>query len=651
MTSPQPSVPASAFVSVNPGTISAGGAALALSGLFLTPYGRTPIGSVLPFSSAANVGAYYGLSSVEYANALVYFAGATKATATPAQILFAQYNQNPVPAYLRGGSLASMSLASLQALSGTLVVTVDGAQKTSGTINLSGATSFSNAASLIQTGFGAYDGVTSSAATIAAGTALVGCTGSISGFTLTVSALTSGTLVGGGVLSGTGVTSGTAITAQLTGTAGGIGTYTVSASQTVASTTLSQSYGVLTATVSSGFLAPGQVISGGTTATGTQITAQLTGTTGGSGTYVTSGGSQTVSATTISAGPLTCTFDSVSSAFVLVGGTPGVLGSMTFATGTLAASLNLATATGAVLSQGAAAAVPGSFMGALVANTTAFASFTTVFDPDNGVGNAQKQAFAAWNTTQNDRYLYVAFDTDVNPTLSNAATSSLGYLLEANGNSGSALVWQPSSTAYKNAFVCGGVASIDFSATNGATSFGFLSQAGLTPDVTSQTVMSNLQANGYSCYVQAANANNGWSFLYPGSVTGPFGTIEAYVNQIWLNNNLQTALMTLLTTVKAVPYVSQGYGLIVAACQGPINQALNFGAIVPGVTLSPAQVAEVNFQAGKQVAQFIVNQGYYLQVIDPGAVVRGQSGSPVINLWYASGGSVLQINMGSIDVL
>ena len=65
-------------------------------------------------------------------------------------------------------------------------------------------------------------------------------TGSISGTTLTVSAVTSGTLTIGVVLSGTGVTVGTTITALGTGT-GGTGTYTVSASQTVSSTTITAS--------------------------------------------------------------------------------------------------------------------------------------------------------------------------------------------------------------------------------------------------------------------------------------------------------------------------------------------------------------------------------------------------------------------------
>ena len=62
-------------------------------------------------------------------------------------------------------------------------------------------------------------------------------TGSVALTTMTVTAVTSGTIVIGTGISGTGITAGTTVTAFLTGT-GGTGTYTVSASQTVSSTTI-----------------------------------------------------------------------------------------------------------------------------------------------------------------------------------------------------------------------------------------------------------------------------------------------------------------------------------------------------------------------------------------------------------------------------
>jgi hypothetical protein len=70
-------------------------------------------------------------------------------------------------------------------------------------------------------------------------------TGSIAGTTLTVSAVTSGALAVGQPITGTGVTAGTVITALGTGT-GGVGTYTVNNTQTVASEALTTSGGVET---------------------------------------------------------------------------------------------------------------------------------------------------------------------------------------------------------------------------------------------------------------------------------------------------------------------------------------------------------------------------------------------------------------------
>jgi hypothetical protein len=87
---------------------------------------------------------------------------------------------------------------------------------------------------------------TATGSTIAPSTFSV--TGSISGDILTVSAVGSGTIVNGAVISGTGITTGTQIAAQLTGTTGGVGTYLLSISQQklVASTTVSGTYGTFT---------------------------------------------------------------------------------------------------------------------------------------------------------------------------------------------------------------------------------------------------------------------------------------------------------------------------------------------------------------------------------------------------------------------
>jgi hypothetical protein len=300
------SIPASAIVTVNPSVISAGGTALDLSGLMLTTALRVPIGTVLPFPSLASVSSYFGPTALETTLAQSYFSGFTNSNKKPGQMLFAQYPQTAVAAYLRGGQSGNLTLAQLQAINGTLTVVIDGTAK-SGTVNLSAVGSFSAAAAAIAT-----------ALSITGPVGVV--TGSIAGTVLTVTAVTSGVLFPQAVLTGTGVTTGTTIVTQLTGTYGGVGTYTVSTSQTAASTTI-------TSTV------PGAL------------------------------------------------YDTISGGFVISSGTTGANSSVAFATGTAAAALSLTNATGAVLSQGAIAGVPATNMSAIIQYTQNFASFSTTWEP------------------------------------------------------------------------------------------------------------------------------------------------------------------------------------------------------------------------------------------------------------------------------
>ena len=120
-------------------------------------------------------------------------------------------------------------------------------------------------------------------------------TGSTSGTTLTVATVSSGTIAVGQSLYGIGVLAETVITALGSGS-GGVGTYTINRSQTVATSVLNSATvgAVVTATiagtvltvsaVTSGVLHVGQTIQGAGVTLGTIITALGTGS-GGVGTY------------------------------------------------------------------------------------------------------------------------------------------------------------------------------------------------------------------------------------------------------------------------------------------------------------------------------------------------------------------------------
>jgi hypothetical protein len=100
-------------------------------------------------------------------------------------------------------------------------------------------------------------------------------------------------------LSGGTVAAGIYITGQLTGLTGGVGTYTTGISQTIGTTATSADVAktfaitssfvaagtTLTVTVTAGIIKAGMFLSGGTVVAGTQITQQLTGTVGSTGTY------------------------------------------------------------------------------------------------------------------------------------------------------------------------------------------------------------------------------------------------------------------------------------------------------------------------------------------------------------------------------
>lgn len=591
-------IPANLTVDVTPGVLGAGGSALALNGMVLTQSTRVPIGTVMSFGPNGQVGSYFGANSHE---AIIadggagkgsgYFGGFDGSNVKPATLYYVQYPSVAVAAYLRGGNISALPLASLQAINGTLSVIVDGYPFVASSLNLSGAVSFSSAAGLIGA---ALNSAPPTEATIT--------TGSISGTTLTVTTLASGVIAPGQTLIGSGVTSGTIIESQLTGTTGGTGTYLINLAQTVG---------------------------------GEAMTTQPT--------------------------PVVVTFDSVSGAFIITSGTIGIVSSAAFATGTTAAALLLTSATGAVISQGAAATTPAAFMAQLTTLTQNWATFMTGFDPDGGSGHVNKEAFSAWANSSDDRYAYVCFDTDASPTVQNPATGSLGFAIGPNGAnySGTILIYEPSDQNAA-AFVMGAIASIDFTETEGRTNLKFRSQTGLQPGVTTQTAAINLggnpqitgdKGNGYNFYGANATANNGFTFFANGVISGPFEWIDTYVNQIWLTNQFQLDLMEYLTQAKSVPFNPAGYAAVEASLNDTINQAINFGAIRQNVTLSATQISAVNAAAGQAIDSVLSTRGWYLAITPASPTVRQGRGPLAGTFFYTDGGSVNSIDLASIVLL
>jgi hypothetical protein len=195
-------IPLSQIVTITPGVVGAGGNALALNAIFIDNAANVPLSSLLTFYDADDVGTYFGTSSTEYAMAAVYFSGFTNGTTQPYQLYFAGYAAADRAAWLRGSSLAGTTLATIQALSGSLSVTVDGVVKSAASVNLSAATSFTNAAALLTTALALTGGAavtwdaTSSRFVITSGT-----TGATSTMTQATGTIAAGLGLSAGVLS------------------------------------------------------------------------------------------------------------------------------------------------------------------------------------------------------------------------------------------------------------------------------------------------------------------------------------------------------------------------------------------------------------------------------------------------------------------
>lgn len=150
-------IPASQIVEVNPRVIAPGGNDLDFNALFLTSSTVIPMSQfVVAFTSAADVGAYFGLGSEEYILASTYFQGFNNSQAKPSALMFAPRVSASIPAFVRGDAYAG-TLADLQAITdGTFTISLGGVEAELTGISFVTATSYSEAANILQTALNAY---------------------------------------------------------------------------------------------------------------------------------------------------------------------------------------------------------------------------------------------------------------------------------------------------------------------------------------------------------------------------------------------------------------------------------------------------------------------------------------------------------------
>ena len=402
----------------------------ALNRLFLVGQNTTPANTVLSFSSATAVANYFGATSREASLANEFFAGYGS---TSAKMLFTRFGNYRRP-HLLGANISNLlTLKELQGISGSVAITFQG-YAYSGSINLSGVTSFADAASEITTALNHNLPVAAVTAGSSIAPVSVSFTGSLNRELLTITSVSSGSIELGAMISGTGILPGSQIVTQLEGTPGGPGLYSLFKGGGVTSSeTITETYGVLTVgAVNSGTVAVGEKVTGAGVLPRTAIEDNLSGSGPGSTWLVNN--AQTVAGEnmTIRATPLSVLMDRTNVPIIGVDGEKNIFfnvspsgaygfdynpSSLSYMSGTAAAELGLTQASGAIDSTpGGQHVTPSEFMDSLVqTENSQFGSFAS--------NNGARDGLAAWAQSTDGLYTFLSQPTSTPPAGSSLPTT------------------------------------------------------------------------------------------------------------------------------------------------------------------------------------------------------------------------------------
>lgn len=342
----------------------------------------------------------------------------------------------------------------------------------------------------------------------------------------------------------------------------------------------------------------------------------------------------------------TTDFDTQLQAFVVESETVGEPSSISFATGTAADALGLSENGGATVNN---ATVTDTATSAMERVT----QYTLNFAPVSHLGEAAfttdvQKDFLSWGTKQGHRYWPIMWGKEATALIANNDTC-LGGWVKANDIQDATLVYGDQEHA---AFLCGSIASINFEETNGRVTMDFRNQSGIVASVTNKADAKALESNGYAYYGAWATANDRFQFLRNSVVSGEFKWADTYAFQLWMNANFQLNGMIGLQQYKSLPYNSTGQILYRSMFQDTIDQGIDFGGIVAGVTLSELQKSVIVRETGSTDAPMqLFTQGWYMYVGEATPATRQARGPFPAKFYYCDGGSVQSINMTSTAVL
>lgn len=329
------------------------------------------------------------------------------------------------------------------------------------------------------------------------------------------------------------------------------------------------------------------------------------------------------------------------------GDTPALASTITVASGTAADALGLSDSKGGIVSPACLSPTASNVMDILRAANPTWASFFCAFDPQS-----QYLELAEWTGSQNSGLMGILHDTAITGMTAEALTQA-NTLYDRVLSSGYSGVLGLNGDPIAAAFAASIYAAVDFTQPNGILPFAGRTASGLSATVSDRATAQALDNKGIS-YVGdfSGPVDTNLIQLQSGSVSGPYAWADAYMGQIWFNRRMQHLLALMLRLPKSIPYTRKGDAMIVSTLQPAVNDALSFGLITQGVTLSEDEALTISTTYGQSTLQALQNNGYAVLVAmeDADPALRAQRKAATVTVLYTQGGSVQRINLNSIEV-
>ena len=308
------------------------------------------------------------------------------------------------------------------------------------------------------------------------------------------------------------------------------------------------------------------------------------------------------------------------------------------AQGTVAGQLGWTEATQPQLSNGAALETP-------------LAAFQRVIDVNNNFGSfafvdaltqPEITAVAQYNHELNVQYMY------------SVAVNSMNYVgiqgAVANFD-GIALTYNDNDNEYASFMPMAIMAATDYDAPNGVVNYMFTQFNNETAAVYTDTQANTLDAIKINYYGQTQSTGKNIAFYQRGYLQGSVTDMGIYANEIWLKSAMSALALSLFLERNQIPANKAGIGVLRAAMQSVINEAVTNGTISAEKELTQDQKVIINQLTNDSEAWREVHQnGYWLNVKIAQVTVLGvQEYHLQYTLIYGKGDSIRKIT--GLDVL